>query len=183
MWIAMAPCPECMIAFGFEQLCLFVCFVNVFCTSGMYFTNANSLADCGNLRLLKANVGPFCNGKKRMFHEILCQGDLLCLFKKVQGIPTSQWNQPCWDSQREAHQALSLARRRETRHSPAYKSLYGKKRPRAESRARCSTHCPSTERGEAEDDPAPGSWEDSGWFSTSWESQNVWDWKGHLWVI
>lgn len=70
----MAPCPECIIAFGFEQLCLFVYFVNVFCTSGVYFTNANSLAYCGNLRLLKVNFGPFCNGKKCMFHEIVCQG-------------------------------------------------------------------------------------------------------------
>lgn len=70
----MAPCPECIIAFGFEQLCLFVYFVNVFCTSGVYFTNANSLAYCGNLRLLKANLRPFCNGKKSVFHEIPCRG-------------------------------------------------------------------------------------------------------------
>lgn len=81
----MAPCPECIIAFGFEQLCLFVYFVNVFCTSGMYFTNANSLAYCGNLGLLKANFGPFCNGKKHMFLDILRQGDVPCLFGKGVG--------------------------------------------------------------------------------------------------
>lgn len=77
----MASCPECIIAFGFEQLCLFVYFVNAFCTSGVYFTNANSLAYCGNLRLLKANFGPFCNGKKHRFDEILCRGTF-CVFSK-----------------------------------------------------------------------------------------------------
>ena len=172
-WISVAPCPECIIAFDFEQLCLFVYFVNVFCTSGVYFTNANSLAYCGNLQLLKVNFGPFCNGKKCMFGEILCQGDLLCLFKKVQGIPTSHWNQQDSDSQREAHEALSLAlaRRREINHRPPYKSSYCKNTqgPRAESRAHCSNHCPNTEREEGEDDPAQGRWEDSGWFRKSWE--------------
>lgn len=142
----MAPCPECIIAFGFEQLCLFVYFVNVFCTSGVYFTNANSLAYCGNLQLLKANFGPFCNGKKRT-HEILCQGALLCLFKKVRGIPTSQWNQQGTNSQREAQEALSPAGRREINHPPPYKSLYSKNTqgPRAESKAHRSIRCPNTE--------------------------------------
>lgn len=84
-WISMALCPECIIAFGFEQLCLFVCFLNVFCTSGMYFTNANSLAYCGNLRLLETNFGPFCNGKKHTFHEIPCQGGPSVSFQKGAG--------------------------------------------------------------------------------------------------
>lgn len=167
----MALCPECIIAFGFEQLCLFVCFLNVFCTSGVYFTNANSLAYCGNLRLLETNFGPFCNGKKHTVSWDPLPGGTFCVFSKrcwafpppseISGTqparrkPTMPW---AWHI-REKSTILLLI-------NHDCKNTQG---PRVESKAQCSLHSPDTERREGEDDPRQGRWEDGGWFRTSWE--------------